>query len=210
MGLHLVYIILTTLILSLFFCFRKKQNSTVKFIPLFLLFQLLVEYYIYRVWMNFEPTSDIYNYYTNISICIYLFFISNMVVSKLIKRIIYAAILFTFSTLVFIIFDQDIIFNIYNYMIGALLVIIFCIYYMLEVFKLGSSPNLLTESSFWLATAFLFVHLCGFMLFSLNNYFLDASQDTITSLKYLLSALNYLYYMLISMSFLCKYIFKTY
>ncbi|MGZ8557320.1 MAG: hypothetical protein ACXWWC_03260, partial [Chitinophagaceae bacterium] len=79
------------------------------------------------------------------------------------KKIIKAVLLiYALTSTVNIIFIQKMkAFHTITYSLGCLLIVIFCFYYFLELFKLPKSVKLKNNPAFWICTGLLFFYCCG-------------------------------------------------
>lgn len=208
MGAHTIIISIFILVLSLIFAFRKEQDKVVRVLPFFFLEQLPVESYSYYLWYNYQPTTVIYNLHTSFQIIFYLAIIGYVIVNKKVKLVfgfvLGGFILFT----TFYLIKKHTQFNPELYMTGSVLIVFASIYYLYETFKLANKPNLLRDSMFWICTALLFMHTSSFMLLSISNYLEGASKEMIKNFRIILMIINYLFYVLLCLSLICKYIFK--
>lgn len=168
-----------------------------------------MESYSYYLWHNFKSTTTVYNLYTNFSIGFYLFILRSAVQSKTAKKYMALAILVMAVFFVNTLINKNSLFNTYSYMLASTFIISACVYYLFEIFRFASSPNLLKESAFWICTALLFMYVSGFMLLSTANLLENASVEVIRNLKIILKIINYLFYILLCMAFSCRYIFKS-
>jgi hypothetical protein len=139
-----------------------------------------------------------------------LFVAEEVIVSKLVKKIIYIImLLFTVFVAINLIFIQKIYtWNSVSFAIGSLLVVASSIYYFLELFKRPNSVNLVKEPAFWICSGLLFFYCCSFPLLGLNNFFINAPIIVRQNIGVILMLLNVMYYILFTIAFLCRINFR--
>ncbi len=101
-------------------------------------------------------------------------------------------------------------FNLSSFLGMSVIFILCSIYYILEMFRVKESDNLLREPSFWIATALLFFYACSFTLIGLSNYLASLSKAFSASVKIFLEVNNYVYNILLCIAFMCKYLNKNF
>jgi tellurite resistance protein TehA-like permease len=94
-------------------------------------------------------------------------------------------------------------FHTVTYSLGCLLIVLFCIYYFFELFRLPKSVKLKHNPAFWICTGLLFFYCCGFPLYGLINYWSDISKLILKNFDKIITILNIFLYTLFTIAFLC-------
>ena len=95
-------------------------------------------------------------------------------------------------------------FHTVTYALGCLLIVIFCIYYFFELFKLSQSVKLKNNPAFWICSGLLFFYCCGFPLFGMFNFLAGISKLIINNFHSIIIILNCFLYTLFTIAFLCR------
>jgi hypothetical protein len=200
-----IYFIAVSFFASIF-VFQKLKDTFpyLRMFPFFLFFTLLVEIlgsYFSSVRIN---NVVLYNFFTVFEFCFYLFIINLIIGNRNVKKIIHLSIIvYAIAAIVNILFIQKSDFHTVTYSLGCLLVVIFCIYYFLELFKLPRSVNLVLNPAFWICSGLLFFYCCGFPLWSLINYWNNISPLVLKNFDRIITILNIFLYSLFTIAFLC-------
>ena len=154
----------------------------------------------------------IYNFFTVIEFCFYFFVLSQVVSRVKMKRIIKGTIvLYASAAFINIFFLQGTkMFHTVTYSIGCLLVVIFCIYYFWELFRLPKSVKLQKNPAFWICTGLLFFYCCGFPLYGFINYLVSISTLLRDNFFTIVTILNIFLYSLFTIGFLCRIRIRKY
>lgn len=165
------YFIVLSFIVVLY-VFPKNTNSYIKFFPLFLFATICVEFVGNYMKSIQRPNAFLYNFFTIIEFVFYMIIISLIIRSAKTKKIMkWGAILYTLISLCNISFFQGIDrFHTVTYSLGCLLIVIYCAYYFLELFRMPGSEKLLTNPAFWICSGLLFFYCCSFPLYAFLNY----------------------------------------
>ena len=123
----------------------------------------------------------------------------------MLKIIRFTLALYSLVAVVNIIFIQKMMaFHSVTYALGCLLVVVFCIYYFLELFKNPKSVKLNNKPAFWICSGLLFFYCCGFPLYGLSNFLGDISKLIIKNFFSIIIILNIFLYSLFTIAFLCR------
>ena len=202
-----VYFIFFSLLTSLLVYYSSKPiDNYLKLIPPFLLITLLVEILGSYLWSIKKNNLTLYNFFSIFEFCFYLWIVSLIIQKKRVKKTIrIIIILYSISAIVNILFIQGMkTFHTVTYSLGCLLVVIFCIYYFLELFRRPKSEKLYLNPAFWICTALLFFYCCGFPLYALLIYWDEKIPKLIlNNLENIFSILNIVLYTLFIIAFLC-------
>ncbi len=147
----------------------------------------------------------LYNIFSIIEFCFYIWVIGVTVRSPRVKKIIpWTIALYTVIAIVDMFFIQKIrVFHTITYCLGCLMLISFCIYYFLELFRYPKSIKLVNEPAFWICTGILFFYSCGFPLYGFMNYW-PSDSVIIDNFTFILNMMNIFLYSLFMIAFLCQ------
>ena len=199
-----IYAIALSFLVSISVLFKLNPRfSYLKLFPPFLFTTLLIESIGSYQASKGESTVLLYNFFTAFEFCFYLWVISLVIFSSLVKKIIrIALLLYAVSATINILFIQK-LFHTATYSVGCLLVVSFCIYYFFELFRLPKSVQLVNNPAFWLCSGLLFFYCCGFPLFGLLNYWAANSPILVRNFTQIVGILNIFLYSLFMIAFLC-------
>jgi hypothetical protein len=208
-------VILISLIISIIYLFKKNRNykNTHYLILSIILLVTLLEAY-----ATYLANSGIYNtYYYNI---FFVFIETNLILlyflllsdSKKNKMIAFLAIAL-FSTWYFInaMFFQNLVthFQTNSYLLGGLLIIIFCgrVFYEIFTLKIFSEGNLLSIPHFWIITGIFFFYAVSFMHF-ISIQIPGIDSLFLRSISPIVRIMSCFMYLLMGLSFHFPLIFK--
>lgn len=201
-----IYAIGISFLVSLTLFFKlKPSDSYLRLFPPYLLVTLLAELLgIYLTFLKI-PNTLFYNFFTTFEFCFYLWIIS-LVISKVrMKRVVRITILlYALAAGINILLIQRIqTFHTITYALGCLIVVVFCIYYFLELFRLPKSVQLKNNPAFWICSGLLFFYCCSFPLYALVNLWSGISQLVLKNFSQIVTLLNVFLYSLFTIAFLC-------
>jgi hypothetical protein len=201
-----MYFIAASFLVSLLvYTGRKSTAFYLKLFPPFLLATLIVEAlgsYLYSIKKN---NLALYNFFTVFEFFFYLYIISLIINNRKAKKIIrITTILYVLVAVSNILFIQKMkTFHTITYSLGCLLIVVFCIYYFLELFRGSKSVKLSSNPAFWICSGLLFFYCCGFPLYALINYWSDISKLVVRNFGEIITILNIFLYTLFTVAFLC-------
>jgi len=209
MSLLILYlcIVAISFLASLTVYFTSKPSETyLKLFPPFLVITLFVELlglYLRNINQN---NLALFNFFTVFEFCFYLWVLSLVISNKKIKKIIKTTLaVYAFTAIMNILFIQKMkMFHTITYSLGCLLIVSFCIYYFLELFRLPKSVKLKNDPAFWLCSGLLFYYCCGFPLFGLINFVNGLPRLIIKNFQTIVTIMNILLYSLFTIAFLCR------
>ncbi len=199
-----VYFIALSFIVSLI-VYSNKNYLYLKLFPPFLFATLLAEFvgsYIGNIGKN---NYFIYNFFTIVEFCFYMFFITKVISNAKAKKIIMiGSLIYALISISNILFFQGMkTFHTVTYSLGCLVIVAVCIYYFFELFRSPKSIKISTDPAFWICSGLLFFYCCGFPLYAFLNFWghvklvRENFQDLIT-------ILNIFLYSLFTIAFLCS------
>lgn len=202
-----IYFMVISFLASLSVYFTSKNDYFyLKLFPPFLLATIIVEAIGNYLGSKGKSNIVIYNFFTVFEFCFYLWVISLIISNKQVKKITRGtALLYMLIAVINIIFIQKMnAFHSVTYAFGCLLIVAFCIYYFLELFKLPKSVKLKNNPAFWICSGLLFFYCCGFPLFGMANFLSGISKLIIRNFLSIIIILNIFLYSLFTIAFLCR------
>ena len=205
LRIYIYFIALSTLLSLIVYARGKQQPAYLKLFPPYLFLTLLAEVWGTYLWSVGKSNVALYNIFSTFEFCFYFWAISEMISNKKVKR----AILFTIPAYCLIVTynlmygQKMIMFHTVTYSLGCLLIVICCIYYFFELFRVPKSLKLSRDPSFWICSGLLFFYCCGFPLYGLINFLFDISFLLLKNFDKVVTILNIFLYTLFSIGFLC-------
>ncbi len=199
-----VFLILAIIIGAI--TFKSNSPTYIKLFPLFLLIRLSIEisakYFIKRGQNNIPY----YNFLSILEIVFYLYVFREIISIKYIRKVI-SILLFTIPIIIImnILFFQGIyIFHTYTFTISAIILLILSSLYFYYTFKKTEIILLHKEPSFWLTTGIAFFFTSTISIMGISNYISILPKLIIAQMHSALLIVNCLFYILISIAFLCQ------
>ncbi len=202
-----IYFILISFLASLSVYLTSKSSPFYLILfPPFLLVTLVAESLGAYLSSIGRPNVWLYNFFTVFEFCFYLWVISHIISNRLMKKAVrITLLLYMLIAVTNIIFIQKMkAFHTVTYALGCLFIVIFCIYYFFELFKLPKSVKLKNNPAFWLCSGLLFFYCCGFPLYGFINYLSSISTLIIKNFYSIIVILNCFLYSLFTIAFLCR------
>jgi hypothetical protein len=177
----------------------------------FLFISLFTECLGFYLWNAGRETYQLYNVFTVLEFCFYLFVIGKIVEKTRAKKIIYIT-LFAYMLIagVNILFFQKNTFHSITYSLGCLLIVSVCIYYFFELFQAPRFINLVREPAFWISSGLLFYYSCSFPLLGVINFLNGIPDFLLKNMQTILTIMNILLYSLFTIAFLCRIRIRKY
>ncbi|OQP66048.1 hypothetical protein A3860_15800 [Niastella vici] len=184
------------------------QASIPKYLKSFSFFialTIIIEITGYELRKHVFTVNLLYCFFTAFEFVYYLLIIRFIIYNQKAKRIIFwVMIVYPILVTINVFFIQPGTFHTITYSLGCLLVVLACIYYFFEIFRITHSVNLVKEPAFWLCTGLLFFYSCSLPLFGLWNQLHGLPKILIKNLRAIQTILNLLLYSLFSIAFLCR------
>lgn len=198
------YFIVLSWVVSLF-VYKKNFPLYLKLLSPFLLLAAVTEVYANYLYSIGHNNNVIYNFFSAFEFCFYLLLIHLVIKDPRIKKLIILCIyLYGFLAVLNILFIQGIhTFHSATYSAGCLLLVMFCIYYFYELFKMPESGKLEYNPAFWICTGLLFFYCCSFPLYAVVNLWGRKWDLMLNSFIMIMTILNIFLYSLFSIAFLC-------
>jgi hypothetical protein len=189
-----------------FILLRPASPLYLKLFPFFLLSSAICEYIGWKMGTHRIPNTLLYNYLSTYEFTFYLLMIRMIIVKKTFKAIILwvACAYPAFCLLNIYLIQGPHTFHSFSYCTGCLLIVLTCIYYVIELFQLPNTINLLKEPAFWICSGLLFFCTVSFPLLGLTNYVYNISPIIIENLKFILNWMNVLLYAMFIIAFMCR------
>lgn len=203
--LYFCFIVISFLV-SLTVYFIPKSSIYLKLFPPFLLATFLVEMFALYLITIKQSNVTLFNFFTTFEFCFYLWIISLIISNKKMKKIIrITLVIYAFTAIINILFIQKMkMFHTVTYSLGCLLIVLFCIYYFFELFRLPKSIKLQNDPAFWICSGLLFYYCCGFPLFGLINFVNGLPRLVIKNFQTIVMIMNFFLYSLYTIAFLCR------
>ena len=202
-----VYFIAVCFIASLFSNWTvEKPPVYLRYFPYFLFTTLSVELLGSYLLSNRQNNLFLYNFFTTLEFCFYLWVISRIITNDRVIKLIWLIIpIYLLISVINILFIQGMrSFHTVTYAMGCLLIVIFSVYYFFELFRRPQSVDLKTNPAFWICTGLLFFYCCGFPLYGLTNLLYNISTLIIRNFHGIIIILNIFLYTLFTIGFLCR------
>ena len=210
MGTVSIYLwfLLASFLISLRVYFRRQpDNVYLRFFPPMLLLTMIVELTGAYIAFQRKPNIILYNYFSMFWMCYYLFTISLMISSIKVKKIIWVTstiyFILVFSKFTFIDKLNPTKWNTVPHSLGFLIIVIFCVYFFYELFKMPKYVNLKTNPAFWICSGLLFFCSCGFPLWGFWNFWVKM-PFMVKNFTAIILVLNIFLYSLFAIGFLCQ------
>lgn len=202
-----VWFVLLSFLASLTVYFIPGKNEGyLKLFPPFLFATLLVEVISNYIQSLGKPNISWYNVFTVVEFCFYLWIMRLLIRNEKVRRaILWPLILYPVAAaanIIFLLRENE--FHSVTYSIGCLLIVSFCIYYFLELFRLPKSVELKNNPSFWICSGLLFFYCCGFPMYGFINYLAKVTPIIIENFYTIYTILNIFLYSLFAIAFLCR------
>lgn len=201
------YFILIAFLVSLILYFVKGGVSFyLKLFPPFLLLSLFAE--VYGNYLSWEAMNNrlLYNIFTTVEYCFYLFILRELIRDQSIRKAMLAAN-FTYPVLalvnIFFVQGRN-NFHSFTYSIGALLIVTGCVIYFLELFRRPTAVKLITLPPFWICSGLIFFYSVSFPLVAFSNFLQAWSPLILRNFYAILNILNIFLYTLFTIAFLCR------
>lgn len=207
LKLYMLFMVIS-LITSLFIYFRRPNPHFyyLQFFPPILVITLAVELLGSYNGSIGKNNMLLYNLFSIFWVCYYLFIISLIIHKPQVKKIIWITIVLYFlATMINIVFIQKLhtsSFNTVTHSLGFSIIVVFCIYYFLELFRFPKAINLKNNPAFWICTGLLFFCACGFPLYGFINVWATV-PFIVKNFGAIITILNIFLYSLFTIAFLC-------
>ena len=182
------------------------NNRYLNLFPPFLLVTLAAEVYGSYLSSIDRTNLFIYNFFTVIEFCFYLFLLYKLIKSQTIKKTIFISIiLYPVIAVVNILFFQGMkSFHTITYALGCLVIVTFSIIYFVQLFRAKEVFKLSRNPAFWICCGLLFFYCCGFPLYTLINFHKHIPRAFLNSFASIITVLNIFLYSLFTIAFICN------
>lgn len=164
------YFLLISLLASLL-SYRKEARNYLflKFFPPFLMITLVAELWGAKLAAQRAMSANqvLYNFFSTQWVCFYLGILSFVITNRFAKRALWVAVpVYAATVTINVLFISKInLFHYVTYSLGLLLVVMACIFYFFELFRLPKSVDLKSNPAFWICSGLLFYCCCGVPLY---------------------------------------------
>ena len=203
-----VYVIFLAFIISVIV---PGKEYYLKWFPLFLGATFVAEMIGNFIWYKGGSNVLLYNCFTTIEFCFYLYVLGQIIQKARTRKIIRVClIVFAILATLNIIAVQTYDFHSYTYVLGCVMVVTFSISYFLGLFQQKKSVALLREPAFWICSGLLFYYSCSFPLIATLNFLSGLSNASLILIYQLIELLNVFLYIIFSIAFLCRIKIRKY
>lgn len=185
---------------------RSGRSRFLKWFTPFLFSTALVETIANKMAYRGIPNLWIYNFFSVVEFTFYFLFFYFQLRGDNTKRTVLATVyVYPIVALVNIIFFQGNNsqgLHTYTVMLGAILIVVFCMTYFYQVLRFPEMASLVRVPAFWIIAGLLFFYACTFVTVSLTNYFIELRYYS-GILDSIMQLANVFLYILISIGLLC-------
>ncbi len=184
-----------------------KKNSPVflkAFFP-FLLVCFIVELITYKLADKRISTIELYNIFSVLEFCFYLWFFYSTGSEKFKKIYRTCLIVYPIIALTNMFYVQKFNhFHSFTYGLGSFFMILFSISYFFNLFNKPKYSRLYKNPAFWITSGILFFYTVSFPIFIMLNFIGSFSELLAKNIGSILLILNIFLYLLFSIAFLCN------
>ena len=185
--------------------FQKQSPLYLKLFPIFLFLAFGMEVSGFVLSKRGERTLMLYNVYTTLEYVFYLWVLYRVIRNPKIRTVLRQLFwIYPLLALLNIQFVQKNNFHTLTYSIGAILVVLTCIYYFLELFRSNHSIKMVRQTSFWICSGLLFYYCCSYPFFAVANFWKNPSIRILQEIQLIISIMNVLLYLSFTIGFLCR------
>ena len=187
------------------FSYSDQRHPYLKIFSPFLFATLIAESFgAYLKYIN-KSNLYIYNFFTVVEFCFYMFLITLIINNtKAIKIIRIGGFFYAILSISNILFFQGMKdFHTITYSLGCLAIVTVCFYYFFEIFRLPKSVKLSRDPAFWICSGHLFFYCCGFPLYAFVNFWMRFDL-IINNIQTFITILNIFLYSLFTIAFICN------
>ena len=197
------YFILASFMASLTVYAWSYRKIYLQVFPFFLLITLVIEAFGSYASAHRKNNMYLYNYFSTFEFLFYMWVISRIISSRRMRSLMWIIMgtyaIITVLNILLIVKKTEL--HVTTYATGCLLIVMFCIYYFLELFRRPKSIQLSRTPEFWICSGLLFFYCCGFPLYALITFWGDL---VIANFVFIITILNSFLYSLFAIAFLCR------
>lgn len=203
-----IYMMVVSLLASLFHLVDAKAARYLRLFPLFLACSVFVEIRadIIRTGVGSGNNLLLYNFFVIVEFIFYLYVLKSVIFSPSVKKkmnwIIFFFIVLTGTNQVISLKVEN--FQSVTYAMGSMLIVIYSIFYFYELFNLPEFVDLLREPSFWIVSGLLFYYTCTYPFTGMINHLASIPKLSYTTIEFLFTWTNVLLYLIFTIAFLCR------
>jgi xanthine/uracil permease len=198
-------IIFTGFLISLTAYFQRPTPLYLRIFPLYYFGAFvigLIETYLSDRGRN---NTIYFNTWGAIEFCFYFFVLREIIVNSIVRRIIlYVLVLYPLTCIILVHVQKANAFNAYNFTIGCLISVLFCIYYFMELFQEAEAKSLASIPAFWIVTGILFSNVLTFPSFALISFMKETPRIIANNINAIFLIINLLTIVSYSIGFLCR------
>lgn len=204
-------LLIITLIISLF-TINKKSENYLRYFPIFLATTTLVE--LSAVWLSFQHQNNtlLYNLYSITEFTFFLYFFFQVIEKPKIKK---SITVLGVSLPIICLFNIFLLqgphkFHTYTFILGALIVDILGILYLVQLLNTNSDIRITKIPAFWIVIAILFFYISTPSFLGILNYIASLPRKATIQLTYIMVAVDSFFYLLIIVALICKINIRKY
>lgn len=202
------YFLFISLLASLY-AYRKEASNYffLKLFPPFLLLTLMAELWGTKLaeLRSFVGNGVLYNLFSTQWVCFYLIVLSLIISNRIAKMILWISVPLYMASVTINLFyfhDKMSVFHTVTYSLGLFMIVVACIFYFFELFRLPKSVDLKRNPAFWICSGLLFFCCCGVPLYG----FIELWQNiplVVKNFDNINIFINTFLYVLFTIGFLC-------
>lgn len=202
---YFVILVISFLISSTIF-FDKGAPLYLKLFPAFLGITLTIETISHAMYTMHIDSRPVYNFFTVFEFVFYFWVLQHIINHGKIKRVISISIrVYPLIALTNILFFQGIHrFHTYTLILGALLIVTFCVAYFYNLIKFPVSERPVRNPSFYICCGLLFFYSATLPIMAAINLHLYTQAFKTNILHSLLLIINHVFYSLFAIAFLIR------
>ncbi len=187
---------------------RQNKIRYLKYFPPFLLLTLAVEIAAYIIALKYGNNQFLFNFFSVIGFTFYFFILHEGITNKVVKKIILTVMILYVPYALYSIFFVNgmFIFHSISFGIGAVLILIFCVYYLKwQFFATPFEVNIMRDPLVFICLGLLIFHAVTFTYFSGIHIFQDYSKSFVENMTVVCMVSNYTLYAFLTTAFLTNF-----
>lgn len=211
MSLYLIAILIS-FISSLSTLLIKNDKLIYRLFSLFLLTTFIIEFVAHKMFQKAQNNTFIYNLFSVLEFCFYVFFFHSVLKGYLKKSKIYYIIILYMSLALINIFliQGKYNFHTYTYILGCMICITLSISYFYFLFKYPRVNSLRKDPVFWISTGLCVYYSCTLPVYGIINFLGNLSVPFYKGFVFIIDFMNIVLYLLFTIGFLCRMSIKKY
>lgn len=205
--LYIDFIILgCSFLISMLLFIKKGVPLYLHFFTLLIGVTLIVKIVGHQMAVNMGNNHIVYNFFSVFTLVFYFLVLNAIIQRERFKRIIYfSALIYPVLAVLNIFFVQGVnTFHTYSYGVGAILVVVFCAFYLEELFFVEEPiPGITRLPDFWICLGLLFFYPVTFLGLTSTLITLNYPPAFLRIMSLVLMIPEYILYLCFTIAFLC-------